>query len=196
MRPKYLFILSLPMLAIMFFSTIYNGINIEFNGSENHIFIIWASMFMLPYFFLYVYIIKDIFTYNKKHILLILFIPLYLYIYYFIIYKTDNEKLKDNTKVVKKVKYAFFISLIIPTISLLEIFKILDVNKEPSNSFIIVLLVSLVLPTFYLWYYMLVDVYEKNKIHFSFMLILFPYIWIYYLFFYKKSNENIEDRLS
>jgi hypothetical protein len=38
------------------------------------------------------------------------------------------------------------------------------------HDFIAVLsMIFLIFPTFYLWYYMLVDVYEKNKLHFVFM---------------------------
>jgi hypothetical protein len=40
------------------------------------------------------------------------------------------------------------------------------------HDFIAVLsMIFLIFPTFYLWYYMLVDVYEKNKLHFVFMLL-------------------------
>jgi hypothetical protein len=34
-------------------------------------------------------------------------------------------------------------------------------------------------------------IFEKNKLHFVFMYLCFPYIWIYYIFFYEKGFNLI-----
>jgi uncharacterized membrane protein len=49
-------------------------------------------------------------------------------------------------------------------IGVIELFGI-DVH----DLIVVLSMLLLIFPTFYLWYYMLVDIFEKNKLHFVFM---------------------------
>ncbi|VVH61338.1 hypothetical protein [bacterium endosymbiont of Bathymodiolus sp. 5 South] len=193
MKTKYLFLLSFivfPVEITIFNIAIIFGVDLgyELSKEDNSLLMVWLFMPIFAFFIIWIRALVDAYPKNKFNFLLLLFLSgFYHWFYYFKYYdkQLDNNR-KPLNNISKYLKQAFILSLPILIIGGLELFGI-DVHD-----FIAVLsMIFLIFPTFYLWYYMLVDIFEKNKLHFVFMYLCFPYIWIYYIFFYEKGFNLI-----
>ncbi len=89
-----------------------------------------------------------------------------------------------------KEKYLFYFSIPIAIVTLLDVFGInLDSGSgESENILVVVWIFFTLISAFALWYYMLVDSYKKSKKQFFFLLLFAPYMWIYYLVFYRQEK--------
>lgn len=192
MKVKYLFLFSviiLPLNITSYIAELFNyHISFHLTEKDNLILSFWLGSIIISFFILLFKLLQHAYPKSKLHFFLLFFLSVFYYWFYCLKYynKQLEESKKPPENISKHLKQAFILSLPVLIIGVIELFGI-DVHD-----FIAVLsMIFLIFPTFYLWYYMLVDVYEKNKLHFVFMYLCFPYIWIYYIFFYEKGFNLI-----
>lgn len=96
----------------------------------------------------------------------------------------------------KQLFYISFIAWLIPVI-LIELFSInRHIVEDLVNNPVPVLPLLALISTFGLYFHTISCAYKKKQwIHFWITLLFFPYMWIYYIFFYEKGF-NLAKKIS